>query len=486
MTTRGAEASRRIDPQPRRNGANRARYRDEAYSPRSAKPTPVRQRSSASPVESAQTRYSKPRQDPYRQPNRVPSRTAANARAPLPKNTQSVRTTTYSRSSAAKKPKPSRSRQTYNPYPAKPARQRPTTRVVPPSHPTSRLNPGPPRGAVLALISSIAALIAMFLISNMIGKNAANQSYVGATAAPAAIAQATAVPAVTVEPTSAPLFVYRTQPESTPYVSEELIQTIQSIQTEKNEPTIPPKQEEDVPPEGHQEEIAVAPPETYVTISDEPVFDESGRAGKPGDPVAIPLLVNGANRLSPEWNPDDMVYLNEYCPADVVRIKGMDIQGSQTAVDALLEMFRDAIAQGQSNWQVSAGYRSYNYQQSLLNTRVSEYMKNNGMSRANATSAALQYVAAPGASEHHTGLAFDITIPGWTFEATEQCAWLAKHCWEYGFIVRYTKDKVKITGIEAEPWHIRYVGKEHAKAMADAGLCLEEYVELLISQRAAQ
>ncbi|GHU65265.1 hypothetical protein FACS1894184_00720 [Clostridia bacterium] len=335
----------------------------------------------------------------------------------------------------------------------------------------------------------IALLVIMFLVSNSIGKNAANRALVDATALPVIAEAATPVPAPSAEPTAAPLLVYRSQPESTPYVSDELIQTLQSIQTSQSSESAEPPladREEDVPPEGHQEGIAFTQPEAYTTISDELYLDDTGRAGQPGDPMAIPLLVNAVNRLASDWKADDLVYLHEYCPSDVVRIKGRDIQGAQTAVDALLEMFRDAVAQGQSNWQVSAGYRSYNYQQSLFNERVTEYMTKNGMSRENATSATRQYVAAPGASEHHTGLAFDITIPGWTFEATEQCAWLAKHCAEYGFIVRYTKDKVGITGIEAEPWHIRYVGREHAQAMTERGMCLEEYVEWLTSQRAAQ
>ena len=64
-----------------------------------------------------------------------------------------------------------------------------------------------------------------------------------------------------------------------------------------------------------------------------------------------------------------------------------------------------------------------------------------------------------------------------TFASTKQSAWLNEHCWEYGFIIRYTKEKEKITGFEAEPWHIRYVGVEHAMYMKEHDLCLEEYVQ---------
>ena len=82
---------------------------------------------------------------------------------------------------------------------------------------------------------------------------------------------------------------------------------------------------------------------------------------------------------------------------------------------------------------------------------------------------ALQSVAIPGTSEHHLGLAVDIV-------GTAAQAWLAEHCWEYGFILRYTGDKAHITGIIDEPWHFRYVGTEVSLDMQYSGLCLEEYL----------
>ena len=57
--------------------------------------------------------------------------------------------------------------------------------------------------------------------------------------------------------------------------------------------------------------------------------------------------------------------------------------------------------------------------------------------------------------------------------------WLMDHAHEYGFILRYTAEKQSITGIIPEPWHWRFVGVEHAKAIKDSGLCLEEYVAQL-------
>lgn len=87
-------------------------------------------------------------------------------------------------------------------------------------------------------------------------------------------------------------------------------------------------------------------------------------------------------------------------------------------------------------------------------------------------------MAEPGCSEHQLGLAIDINVPGASsFAGTKQCKWLHEHCWEFGFIVRYTADKKEITGFEAEAWHIRYVGTEHALRIRELGMCLEEYLE---------
>ena len=89
-----------------------------------------------------------------------------------------------------------------------------------------------------------------------------------------------------------------------------------------------------------------------------------------------------------------------------------------------------------------------------------------------------------GTSEHNTGLGFDILQSGnytlsTSFENSAQFKWLMENAENYGFVLRYAKDKTDITGIMYEPWHFRYVGVEHAKKMNELGLCLEEYIEYL-------
>jgi len=61
--------------------------------------------------------------------------------------------------------------------------------------------------------------------------------------------------------------------------------------------------------------------------------------------------------------------------------------------------------------------------------------------------------------------------------STPEAKWLAEHCEEYGFILRYPEGKTEITGIEFESWHFRYVGKEAAADIMAKDLTLEEYLE---------
>ena len=149
------------------------------------------------------------------------------------------------------------------------------------------------------------------------------------------------------------------------------------------------------------------------------------------------------------------------------------------AVDALERMLTAAKADGITKWQVSSAYRSWQGQEKMLANKISSLReKNKGWGQARARKAALRTVAEPGCSEHQTGLAIDINVPGAAaFHGTKQCKWLHAHCWEYGFIVRYPKGKEKITGFDAEAWHIRYVGEACAEQIHELDMCLEEYLE---------
>jgi len=113
-------------------------------------------------------------------------------------------------------------------------------------------------------------------------------------------------------------------------------------------------------------------------------------------------------------------------------------------------------------------YRSYDYQVDLYNRYVKEDGKN----------AADTYSGRPGHSEHQTGLAVDVFNNKETytnFEKTKEFTWMQNHAHEYGFILRFPKDKVNETGYEYESWHYRYVGKKIAKYIKENNISFEEY-----------
>lgn len=214
--------------------------------------------------------------------------------------------------------------------------------------------------------------------------------------------------------------------------------------------------------------------------------DEAVHAPEPSLPVDVmsgdlPYLVNKDHPVPEDFEPTDLVLISDYCDSSVLKIKYKNTKGVRVAVIALVEMIQDARKAGIKKWQVSAGYRTYNDQDSLLTVKTNQYLKNNsGWSRSKARKAALKTVAEPGESEHHLGLSFDVNVPGTSgFSGTRQCKWLQEHCWEYGFIIRYPKGKEDITGYAYEAWHIRYVGTEHSLIIRDNHFCLEEYIEAI-------
>lgn len=123
-----------------------------------------------------------------------------------------------------------------------------------------------------------------------------------------------------------------------------------------------------------------------------------------------------------------------------------------------------------------SGYRSFAEQQRIWDDTIVE----SGLEYTR------KYVAVPGHSEHQTGLAIDLGIkkddidficPDFPYSGI--CQTFRELAAEYGFIERYPKGKENITHIGHEPWHFRYVGVEHAKAIAEKNVTLEEYVEWL-------
>ena len=189
------------------------------------------------------------------------------------------------------------------------------------------------------------------------------------------------------------------------------------------------------------------------------------------------MLVNRQHKLGKNDAPTDLVTIESVLSADIVKVKYSGTKADRTATEALGRMLSAAIADGLSNFQISSAYRTYSEQQKLVDNSVAKYQKNNpDWSRDRCLSATYNTVAPAGTSEHQTGLAFDITVPNVSFTGTAQQKWLHEHCAKYGFVVRFTADKQKLTGFVAESWHFRYVGTPHASLIARDGLTLEDYI----------
>lgn len=176
------------------------------------------------------------------------------------------------------------------------------------------------------------------------------------------------------------------------------------------------------------------------------------------------VLVNKQNKLSSDFVPENLVVAN-------VRSDG-EVRLEQETSKMLEKLFAKASEQGVNLFLVS-GYRPYKYQSKIYENSL----KVCGAEYTN------QYVAKPGASEHQTGLAADISSVNnreltEQFENTKEGQWLIKNAYDFGFILRYLKGKESITGYGYEPWHIRYVGKEVAKEIQNSGLTLEEYLQI--------
>lgn len=127
-----------------------------------------------------------------------------------------------------------------------------------------------------------------------------------------------------------------------------------------------------------------------------------------------------------------------------------------------------------------SGYRSVAYQEEIYNKYIQQEMAEKGLDEAEAEKEVQTYSQPPGASEHQTGLAIDMSTVDSLNESDEATvAQLKKMAPEYGFVLRFEEDKHDSTGINYEDWHFRYVGIESAKFMTENNLSLEEYIALL-------
>lgn len=172
----------------------------------------------------------------------------------------------------------------------------------------------------------------------------------------------------------------------------------------------------------------------------------------------------------------DNLLAEDYVAADLVddlscrKVSYDKIQLRETAAQALSQLF-DAAQKDGVYLYAHSGYRSYQTQKTMYYRRLERLGRDDGI---------VQY---PGASEHQSGLAIDVinkagigkNFTNDAFANSKEGKWLAEHCWDYGFIIRYPEDKEEITQIQYESWHLRYVGVQVAQYMRDEHLCLEEF-----------
>ncbi len=197
----------------------------------------------------------------------------------------------------------------------------------------------------------------------------------------------------------------------------------------------------------------------------------------PEDRDAYLILVNKTNHIDGNYIPEDLI------PIENTRTDRAKEHMVETAEKALEAMFTELYAAGYTDVSVTSGYRSYSKQESLFNTYLARDQANHPDWTAEQVRAhVLTYSAQPGTSEHQTGLCVDmhnLSSADISFAKKEAYIWLKENCWKFGFIIRFPEDKVDITGYSFEPWHYRFVGRYHANAMRQRGMCLEEYVEYL-------
>ncbi len=181
------------------------------------------------------------------------------------------------------------------------------------------------------------------------------------------------------------------------------------------------------------------------------------------------VLVNQENALSNDF----VIEL-----AKIDRIREFDAR----AVGELHQMIEAMKNDGITNVWVQSAYRTVKHQEELFEHKIKEY-EAQGKTHEEAERIALRTINKPGTSEHNLGLAVDFNYVDYSFDETEGFKWLKENAENYGFILRYEKEKEEITKVDYEPWHWRYVGREHAVKIKELGMCLEEYIEYLKIKR---
>lgn len=208
-------------------------------------------------------------------------------------------------------------------------------------------------------------------------------------------------------------------------------------------------------------------PEAGLSIQESglPVEKQAGLSLPDADSPEV--LVNKRHGLPPGYAPHDLIFPKV---RTLTGLKSKRYLLRREAARALEQLFAAAELDNIYLASVSA-YRSSAMQAAVYH----QFVHTDGSRRANT------YSAAPGHSEHETGLAVDLSGSDGRcavqdcFAHTKEAKWLATHAHRFGFIIRYPHGKEEITGYQFEPWHLRYVGRDLAERLAAEVMTLEEY-----------
>ncbi|WP_291579162.1 VanY-A/VanY-F/VanY-M family D-Ala-D-Ala carboxypeptidase [Clostridium sp. UBA6640] len=178
------------------------------------------------------------------------------------------------------------------------------------------------------------------------------------------------------------------------------------------------------------------------------------------------LLVNNEHPVHQKSIKSDVI--NLFTHKELTKGYGLldsEIKLSEEIAEKFSEMISDAEKDRVCHFLISSGFRDLDEQSRLYEEMGSDY-------------------ALPaGQSEHNLGLALDVGSTQMKMDKAPEGKWIEKKSWEYGFILRYPLDKTDVTGIQYEPWHIRYVGLPHSAIMQEMNLALEEYLDYLKEEK---
>lgn len=188
-------------------------------------------------------------------------------------------------------------------------------------------------------------------------------------------------------------------------------------------------------------------------------------------------IVNSANPIDKNFKPQSLRWFANRKSGHSDVKESVKVSGE--VYDSLKTLVDDALKDG-VEISIGSGYRTFEYQNNLFQRKLNVVLKSE-KNREKATKIASTRVAKSGQSEHNYGLAIDFYPISDSFEKTSGYKWLMNNAWRYGWILRYTKENTKDTGVDYEPWHFRYVGKyaEEVKNYRS----LEEYAVAKIKQR---